>query len=119
VVARRNQSAAAASSAAVKRAPLSVEHEERSNEAATVAAAAAVRVVKKSAKPAPLTKKASQLTDEEVLTAVEKGQVRFFNLENDLEDYERAVKIRRLLVGMHSFALHTPNKGDRFFRPSN
>jgi len=81
--------------------PAQSNEEERENAAgvaATVAAAAAVRVVKKSAKPAPLSKKPSLMTDEEVLGAVEKGQVRFFNLENDLEDYERAVKIRRMLV---------------------
>lgn len=40
------------------------------------------------------------MNDEAVLREVEGGRLRFFNLENDLNDFERAVKIRRLIVGV-------------------
>jgi len=42
--------------------------------------------------------KPSSLPDEEVVSMVHSGKLRFFNLENDLDDFERAVKVRRKVV---------------------
>eukprot|EP01006_Ploeotia_vitrea_P049565 TRINITY_DN67357_c0_g1_i1.p1 TRINITY_DN67357_c0_g1~~TRINITY_DN67357_c0_g1_i1.p1 ORF type:complete len:485 (+),score=271.21 TRINITY_DN67357_c0_g1_i1:39-1493(+) len=41
-------------------------------------------------------------SDEDVAAAVRDGRLKFFNLERDLEDFERAVRIRRSLVAEQS-----------------
>ncbi|KNC48863.1 3-hydroxy-3-methylglutaryl-coenzyme A reductase 1 [Thecamonas trahens ATCC 50062] len=44
-------------------------------------------------------KRPVDMTDEEIMEAVVNGEVKFFDLENELEqDYERAVRIRRRIV---------------------
>jgi len=49
------------------------------------------------AAPAPLVD-ASKLSDEALAEAVENGQLRFFNIEKDINDLERGVKVRRMVL---------------------
>lgn len=41
---------------------------------------------------------AAKMTDEEIFKAVESGKIKFFDLENALGDFERAVRVRRHIV---------------------
>jgi len=50
------------------------------------------------AKPALTPIDASKLSDAELSTAVEDGHVRFFNIEKEIGDLERGVRIRRMVV---------------------
>lgn len=90
--------AAAAFSARAR--PAGAEDREEAIAAAADAASSAPSAPRapKKVKAAAATLKGSSMSDEEVMSAVEQGKFRFFNLENDLEDYERAVKIRRAIV---------------------
>lgn len=38
------------------------------------------------------------MTDAELVSLVDNGEFKFFNLEKDIGDLERAVKVRRLIV---------------------
>jgi hypothetical protein len=46
----------------------------------------------------------ANLTDEEILEQIENGELTFYNLEQQLNDSNRAVAIRRRLLGNHSYS---------------
>lgn len=69
----------------------SPEEQQRAQEIAVSAAAAA-------AAESQGAKSYADMTDEEILLRVESGEIKFFNIEQTLGDFERAVKIRRLVV---------------------
>jgi len=68
--------------------------------AATIIAQAAAKKSAAEGKPAAAhpTIDASKLSDEALVQAVEDGQVRFFNIEKDINDLERGVKVRRMVL---------------------
>lgn len=59
------------------------------------AASSAPKAAAASARPAI---DATKLSDEALATAVEDGDVRFFNIEKEINDLERGVKIRRMVI---------------------
>jgi hypothetical protein len=61
------------------------------------AAAAAASEAKPAAAAAPAID-ASKMSDEALAQAVEDGQLRFFNIEKDINDLERGVKVRRMVL---------------------
>ena len=92
--ARKHQPAAATPSADHQSLAATLLAKAQSKSAASASSSAASS---SAAAPAPLLE-AAKMTDEQLATAVEDGQVRFFNIEKEIGDLERGVKVRRMVL---------------------